>query len=62
MHPEKNINVWAGVGTLTNAQRTIICIALIIPQSYCIDPPRIIPITKLPDDSKLMIVPPVSVV
>jgi len=47
------MNVWAGKLTFTTAQRISSCIERIIPQSCCIEPPRIIPTKKLLEDKKL---------
>ena len=56
------MNVWAGNGTYTTAERIIICIALIMPHNSCMDPPMISPTKKLPVDIAFKIDFPVSVV
>ena len=45
------------MGVLTKADNTIIYRARIMPQSYCIDPPRISESTKLPEDIKFITLP-----
>jgi hypothetical protein len=61
MTPWKNTNVWAGAGTLIRNSDTIICMARIMPQSSCIDPPKIKDTKKFPYETRLKIMPPFSV-
>ena len=62
MQPTKKMKVCAGVGTLISELKIIICMALIIPNSCCMDPPRRREITKLLDEKKLSKLPTAPVV
>jgi len=49
MQIPKNMNRLTGILILTSAERDIICTARIIPQSCCIEPPRISIKKKFPE-------------
>ena len=56
MQPFMNTSVCAGIGISIRPARMIICMALIMPQSYCIDPAIKRETMRLLVDSELTIV------
>ena len=56
MQPFMNTKACAGIGISMRAARMIVCMALIMPQSYCIDPAISIDMKKFAVDTELTIV------